>query len=822
MHTPKNSILATRARRPICRAVQTALVAVSLLATQNVLAQAGTTSAASAEQKYFKLDAGPLATALEQFARTAGVNLAYDEASIRGVKTSGIAGHYTSDKALTTLLAGSGFEAKSQTGGGYVLRKVTPAVGGSGVGASGRSDESVLAPVVVVAQAMRESESPRVYAGGQTARGGRVGMLGNQDFMDTPHSVTAYTGELMASQNAHTVADVLENDPSVRFTTPAGHMIENFYIRGFLVTADNIAMNGLFGVAPYGHVTTEFVERVEILKGPTALQYGMSPTGAVGGTVNLVPKRAGDEPLNRIGLEYVSNAQIGTTLDVGRRFGADNEFGARFSGAFRDGESAVDDESKTLAIGALALDYRGAKARASLDAYVNKDDTENGSPMMVSFDSTVISPPDVSTNLFKGTYSTMKNRGVVLRGDVDVSDAVNVYGAVGKRKNSYAGFINGTRANYVLDDGSYTGWTVHQKGYTDTQTYETGVSARFETFGVKHRAVLGASSLDIETGTTRRAGADYASNIYAPTTPDVAAHPGEAYKTQDTTLSGLALSDTLSVWQDRVALTLGVRRQNIKDKSYNSLGTITANYDKTVNTPALGLVVKPWGDALAFYANYVEGLTQGGTAPQTAANANEVFAPYVTKQKEFGVKWDAKRFAHTVSVFEILEPSLVRDTATNIYSVDGEKRVRGVEWSFMGQALPQLRVLGGLTLARGKQIRASAVANDGKEAYGVPHWQGNLGADWDVPWVSGLSMNARAVHTAAQYLNSSNTLKIPSWTRYDAGVRYATTINALPTNFRLFVYNVFNKSYWAGPYHGEDYTTLSAPRTVSLSATVDF
>ena len=34
------------------------------------------------------------------------------------------------------------------------------------------------------------------------------------------------------------------------------------------------------------------IERVEVFKGPSVLLHGMSPNGSVGGTIDLIPKRA--------------------------------------------------------------------------------------------------------------------------------------------------------------------------------------------------------------------------------------------------------------------------------------------------------------------------------------------------------------------------------------------------------------------------------------------------------------------------------------------------------------------------------------------------
>src|SRR5690349_9994723 len=73
---------------------------------------------------------------------------------------------------------------------------------------------------------------PQAFAGGQVARGARLGMLGNKDVMDTPFSVTSYTAKTMADLQTVTVADALERDPSVRSTGQTGGIVDSFFIRG--------------------------------------------------------------------------------------------------------------------------------------------------------------------------------------------------------------------------------------------------------------------------------------------------------------------------------------------------------------------------------------------------------------------------------------------------------------------------------------------------------------------------------------------------------------------------------------------------------------
>ena len=61
------------------------------------------------------------------------------------------------------------------------------------------------------------------YAGGQVARGGRVGLLGTRDLMDTPFSITSYTNELIQDRQARSVGDVLQNDAGVRVARGFGN-----------------------------------------------------------------------------------------------------------------------------------------------------------------------------------------------------------------------------------------------------------------------------------------------------------------------------------------------------------------------------------------------------------------------------------------------------------------------------------------------------------------------------------------------------------------------------------------------------------------------
>lgn len=686
---------------------------------------------------------------------------------------------------------------------------------------------TTLQPVTVTAGALGDGDLPPVYAGGQVAEGARLGLMGNQSVMDTPFNVTSYTSELIKNQQARTLADVMANDPSVRFTTSSGHAYENFRIRGFDVNQNDVAINGMYGLAPMGRTPVEFVERVEVLKGPNALFSGMAPSGAVGGTVNLVTKRATDTPTATFGVDWLSDGQLGTTIDAGRRFGTRNEWGARVNGSFSDGATTLDGQSRKREFLSAGLDYRGSALTASIDAYHSQESFTGGTPAMFWFASPVVPvAPDPRINQFSTAYGSIQSNAVVGQAEYRFNEHVSAFAGVGRRDSDQSGLINGTHARQIQPNGDFTGQIVGQRAYTDATTAEGGLRTRFKTGSVGHELVLQASYLKLEDGSATGPASVFRSNIYNPITPVMPALPGSPPKTSENTLTSLALVDTMSFLDDKLRVTGGVRNQRVKTSNFDKTGKTTARYDEDAVTPAVAVVVKPWGPDLSFYANYVEGLSKGDSVTDTTAtNFGEVFAPYKTKQKELGVKWNAGTFTNTLALFEIDKPMLVTEgsTAQPTYADGGEKRVRGVEWNTFGEIAQGVRVLGGVTYTQGTQVKTSYGRYNGNTAVGAPRWQVNTGVEWDTPWVPGLTLTGRVQATSRQYADSANNIEIPGWGQVDLGARYATKVNGRDVVLRLNVNNVFNKYYYAGIFSDTTpIATLGPARSVMASAAITF
>ncbi|MFT4191895.1 MAG: TonB-dependent siderophore receptor [Comamonas sp.] len=697
---------------------------------------------------------------------------------------------------------------------------------------SGLAQESQTTLQEVTVKASGETGStaeklPAVAPGGQVAKGARLGLLGNVDVMDAPFSVTAYTSETIQNQQAATVGDVLKNDPSVRTQTSDGHNAENFTIRGFEINSSELAFNGLYGLLPATHVSTDMLERVEVFRGPSALLSGIAPSGAIGGVINLVPKRAGDEPLTRLTTSWSTKSQFGLAADVSRRFGEENRLGIRVNGSYRNGETAVNDMKRRERLGSVALDYRGRGWKVSLDAYATSQ-AQAGSPVMVGFSTLgyVLKAPDASTNYLKGTYVNQLTKGAVVRGEYELNDQWTLYGALGGSRYDYDGVsVNGTRIVVRKSNGYYSGVTYGQAGYTHSVSGEVGLRGRLRTGSLNHQIVLSASLLEQRTGAAVVKSSSTAySYLYNAGSLNVANAAGTVYKTGDKSYSSLGLADTVSFLDDKLQLLGGLRVQKVDTKSWSASTptVLSSSYDKSALSPSVGVVFKPWDASTSLYANYIEGLTTGTTVGSAYKNAGEVLAPYQSKQYEAGVKWNAGHFTNTLALFQITKAGTLEvdnSDGTVSLTADGEQRHRGVEWTVSGEVARGVRALGGITYTRGELVKSTD--NQGNEPEGVPKWTANLGAEWDLPWVPGLTVSGRIVYTSAQWLNSSNTIAIGGWTRFDAGASYATRLYGKNVVFRANVENIADRNYWAG-YFNTGYATLGAPRTFKLSATVDF
>lgn len=695
---------------------------------------------------------------------------------------------------------------------------------------------TVLDTVIVRPSADASAEGlPPAYAGGQVSRGGRVGLLGNRDTMETPFNANAYTSELIQDQQARNVSDVMQNDASVRTARGFGNFQELYVIRGFPVYSDDMAYNGLYGLLPRQYVATELLERVEVLRGANSFVNGAAPGGSgIGGAVNLLPKRAPNEPLTRLTTGIESGGQGYVAADIGRRFGPDDANGVRINIARRDGGTAIDNERRRLDVVAIGLDHRGASYRLSADIGYQDHDIDEPRPS-VTPSGRAPKAPDADDNFAQPwTYSKERQAFATFRGELDLNDDVTAWAAAGMRRGDEKNRLSNPRA---APDGSTTANRFDNVREDDVSTGEVGVRGRLLTGSVSHELVASAKVFRMSSRNAFGSSAtgSVISDLYDPInvvpplaiTSTTGGSMSSPHVTERINSRSFAVADTLGFMEDRLLVTLGARHQTLIARGYNyATGARTSKYDESEVTPMAAVLFK-LNPQVSLYANYAEALVKGDIAPATSggnpvSNAGEVFAPYVSKQKEVGAKYDGGRVGGSLAWFTTDRP--FSTIVGGVFSQGGEQRNRGLELTVFGQATERLRILGGVTLLDAKLRKTAGGVQNGNDAVGIPDVQANLGLEWDVPGAPGLTLTGRAIHTSSQYINADNTHSIPSWTRFDLGARYITDIGGQVMTLRARIDNVTNRDYWAsaGGYPGANYLVLGAPRTLTVTASFDF
>ncbi|TBR27921.1 MAG: TonB-dependent receptor [Reyranella sp.] len=784
---------------------------------------------AQTQPRAFNIPAQPLESALLAFGQQSGRQIVSHGDLVKGLSSPGVRGMLSIEAALQQLLAGTGL-TYSTSGGAVSLQRAGQ---GAGLppGALQLDPVQVQGAFPVPAQAMIDN-APPPYAGGQVATGGQLGLLGNRGVMDTPFNQTSYTAQKAQDQQARTVKDVMADDPSVRSQRRVNAIgDDNVFIRGFQVSSTATAYGGLYGILPTASISAELAERVEVLKGPSAMLNGMAPNGGfIGGTVNVVPKRAPDADLTQMTASYGSIGQVGAHADVARRFGEEKEFGVRFNGLFRAGQTEVEWNSEQRGLAALGLDYRGQRLRLSADLGYQYQYVGGVIPF-IGLSPGVQLPwaPDASKSPGGQPWAWQQRKDLfgVARAEFDVTDNVTAFAAFGAHDYRLTTL---TTPIVTVTNFSGNATSTAPENTSSAYTYlsgEAGVRGFADTGPIRHEFSLAGSIFRQFTSSGSVTGAAFTTNIYAPNVtaiPNLATPAANLASTA--ALSSIGLVDTMSGANGRVQLTAGARLQQVQANNYNPLtGIQTSSYDQSAISPTVALVVKPFWENVTFYANYIQGLQQGSVVPNNFANAGEIFPPFQSTQYEAGIKIDWGKLTTTASIFQISRPSTLTNVATNTLVLSGEQRNQGLELNFFGELAEGVRVLGGVMFLNAVLTKTQGGATNGWIAPFAPGAQFNIAGEWDLPFAKGLTALGRLTYTGSQYIDTTLPRRsLPEWTRFDVGARYAFENPSAKGKLlvaRFNVDNVLGANYWEG---GNQVTTLflGQPRTFRLALAADF
>lgn len=297
---------------------------------------------------------------------------------------------------------------------------------------------------------------------------------------------------------------------------------------------------------------------------------------------------------------------------------------------------------------------------------------------------------------------------------------------------------------------------------------------------------------------------------------------------------GIFANTQISALKDRIIVTGGLRRDyNKATSTVNHFTNVTTTTPKTptIESPLVGLTLKPmpW---LALYAVY----SQAGAAQTTVSIfpgipvddplQKLVTIEPVTTNKEFGAKMNFfnGNFAVNIAKFKIVQSDFVRPQ-TDLSAPGGSYRIidqgvtaDGWEVEFSGDLTKRLMVIGGYAHMKTKVPAVRVGGLDGEQR-GVPEHKFQLFGKYDLSDERdrGFSVRAGVVYQSSPWGIAQNTYRVPGATRWDVGFDYRTG----PWTIGMTVENLTDVIFAQAAIAAAS-NTVDAPRTIYFTASRKF
>lgn len=586
--------------------------------------------------------------------------------------------------------------------------------------------------------------------------------------LETPRSVSVIDGALLEQQMATTERDVLRNASGVSSRSEYYGSYSQFAIRGLWA---NNTYNYLRDGAKFVHLLDPplfNIERVEVIKGPAALEFGQV---APGGLINYVSKRPQADALRTVKIGAGSHGWRSGEFDLTGPLNAEGTLRYRLDGGASRGGSFVDGNTPRKQGLAGSLEWQlapGTVWRAQAE-YQGIDGTSTAGLAVPdprnprSADALPVGAfygePWLATDGHLRFYST----------ELQHRFADGLEGRVHLSRNETFRNVNLPSPLGPVTNGRVARgyWLAPGQDYTsDTALAELRVQA--QTGPVRHTLLAGLDWRAIQGVYGARATGNLGPiDLYNPVAGLVAPVPaaGVARLSSDARNTGVFVQDRLA-WGD-FGLLLGLRHDRFKD-AYTAPVT---DVSKTQPSAALSWEPRP-GSML--YASHARSF-QANTG--TLLWGDRAAPPSEGKQLEVGWKqeWLGQRLMTTVSAFDLtLTNAPATDPAHTGYSVlTARQRIRGVELELQGRITPAWTVTAQASFHDPKvQADTTAGANVGHRVALATRRTASLWTQYRLPQLPGLWVGGGLVHQGDKFTANDNLWRLPGYTVVDLAVGY--------------------------------------------------
>ena len=751
----------------------------------------------SAMAAHYSIAAGPLDSALSQFAARANIILSFSPQQTARLRSPGLVGDYSVEQGFAQLLRESGLQAVVQAPGSYVLQAAP-------------TGELTLAPTTI--STYQQAGFTQESAGdvGYKAQNSRIGTKTSTPLSETPRSVSVVTGQRIKDQKSQTLTEVLGYVPGIfapPFAAGDGLAGDLFFIRGFNATdygygllRDGLRVQGNrydTTSEPYG------LERVEIFRGPSSLLYGEN---APGGLVNLVSKHPTAAPQGEVQLGYGSNNRRQLGVDISGPLTEAGNILGRVVMLGRKSDTQTDHvpDDRLYIAPSLTLNFDDYNTLTLLANY-QKDHTnlELGLPAA----GTLLTNPngklskhtmlgDPNWNTFeREAWSTGYEFSHSFNDDWQFRQNSRYMQSRINRHETWPGDLNNQGFGTRLNMNAYDRYNKSMVYSLDNQ-----LEGKFQLGELENTVLFGASYDRTSFNQDWDAGFAGTINVYNP-----------VYLREPTT--PLAVQNTLLEQQmkgvyaqvqskyDHWLFLLGGRQDwvdsQFRDKVKPSSDSSTTEQKFTYQ----GGVMYQFDNGLTPYVSY----STAFVPVQQISVTGSPLKPITSRQYEVGVKyepigWDT---AMTLSVYDLRkQDDTYLDSTTNTYRQVGESRAKGAEVEINSNITPNLNLTAAYTYTDARITKDTAGSLvEGNQMTGVPRNQASVWGKYRFleGQLKGLSLGGGVRYFDSAYSYTKPTLygKLDpgSVTLVDAAIGYQIDTH---WSVDLNAKNLFDKEYVSG------------------------
>ncbi|WP_304143950.1 TonB-dependent siderophore receptor, partial [Mesoflavibacter zeaxanthinifaciens] len=661
------------------------------------------------------------------------------------------------------------------------------------------------------------------------------------------------TNEILKSQIVTNFDDALKNATGVEqlwtSTGRGGDGAGYFSLRGFSVQPQLV--NGLPGLTN-GTINPANIERIEVLKGPSATLFG-NAVSSYGGLINVVTKKpyvgTGGE-LSFTSGTYGLNQIVG---DFNTALSKEDNLFFRLNTAYTTEQSFQDAGFRKSFFIAPSLSYK-VNNRLSFSFYGEITQAEQTNPTFLFLNR---SAPTVASNLDELNYNnklsftsndlTLQNPTQNYRIEMDykLSDTWQSQTLLSKSSTSTKGYYSYLFDFGILEGNTYSRFINKQNANTQTTDIQQNFIGDFKIASLRNRMVVGIDYFN-ETQTNNSTGYAFYGNVTPnggsngdnPFTPDVEedlyplstsgvdaalASQGVSNVKSKYHIYSLYASDVIN-FTDNLSAMIGLRLDHFDNEG--DLANLDDDYDQTTLSPKFGIVYQPIKDKLSVFGNYQNGFTN--VAPQLVGNPDEgpqtlqTFDPEQANQLEFGIKTNLfnNRLNATISYYDIkVKDRVITDPSSPFNKIQGGEVVsKGFEIEINANPIKGLNIRAGFSNNDSETTKSDNIEILNRRPLEAgPETLYNFWVNYEFQdgtldgFGIGLGFNGASERFAINY-ESTGEFILPSYTIANASVFY----QADKYRIGLKLNNAFNKEYYKG------WTTINPQTPRALFANISY